>query len=87
MLRLPINVLKFTKDSGIPTELYEKFKDYCNHYKAVNFGAKLDYDKQKTFEDKNARMHKDITDAINKLTNIKVEDFTATTLRANPMYK
>lgn len=87
MARLSNNLVKFAMDSGIDTSIYTKFRDYCNHYKAIQFKATCDYDTQKSFEEKNLKMHEDISLAIAKLAGVKTENFSASIVNSNPLYR
>lgn len=87
MARLADNIMRFTDESGVEVSLFDKYKDYVNHYKAVQFKANVDYDNTISFEEKNIKMHKDIVEAIAKLSNVKVDKFSVSTIQANPLYK
>ena len=87
MGRLGNNILTFSSESGIDPSLYTKFKDYVNHYKAIQYKANTDYDKTISFEEKNLKMHSDITEAITKLSGINTNCFSESMIRTNPTYR
>jgi len=87
MARLADNILKFTNESGVEVSLYDKFRDYVNHYKAVQFKSPVDYDKSISFEEKNLKINDEITKAISKLSGVKTDKFSQSTIQANPLYK
>lgn len=87
MARLADNIVKFTNESGVEVNLYDKFRDYINHYKAVQFKYPVDYDNSISFEEKNIKINDEIIKAIAKLSGVKTEKFTQSTIQANPLYK
>jgi hypothetical protein len=87
MGRLGNNILTFSQDQGVELDLYAKFKDYVNHYKAIQFRASTDYDNSCSFEEKNKKMHEDIEKEIVKLSGVKTDKFSTSIVRTNPMYK
>jgi hypothetical protein len=86
MLRLSDNIVKFAADSGIDTKIYEKFKDYYNHYRAINNKANVDYDKSITFAEKSEALHKDLLGTVKKLSGVTV-DLSESILTTNPVYR
>lgn len=87
MAILSNNIIQFATNSGIDISLYDKFKDYVNHYKAVQFKANVDYNKEISFEEKNEKMHDEIHKAIVKLSGVNTENFSLSTTIQNPLYK
>jgi len=87
MGRLSNNILTFSQEQGVDVNLYAKFKDYVNHYRAVQFKANVDFDNTKSFEEKNAKMHEDIEQEVLKISGMKNYKFTNTILKSNPVYK
>jgi hypothetical protein len=87
MARLGDNIIKFSTESGVETSLFDKFRDYVNHYRAIQFKTKVDYDNKISFEEKNDKMNDDITKAIAKLSGVKTENFSQAIVMSNPMYK
>jgi hypothetical protein len=86
MLRLPENLVRFSAETGIDVSLYSKFRDYYNHYRAVQFKANVDYDNSITFEEKAVKMHKLINETVAKLSGCK-DTFSEAVLNTNPVYK
>jgi len=87
MARLGNEILRFSTEQGIEPTLYQKFKDYYNQYKAEQYNAKVSYDSKVSFEEKNIKMHEDISKAISKLSGVSTEKFSETIVRSNPLYK
>jgi hypothetical protein len=87
MARLANNILKFATESGIDISLYDKFKDYINHYKAVQYKSPVDYDSSISFEEKNIKINDEISKAIAKRSGVKTENFSQSEVQSNPMYK
>ncbi len=85
MIRIPERVLGFTDESNI--NLHKRFADYFNHYKAINFGAKEDYDKSVTFEDKTRKLHEAIEAEIGKVAGVNGTVLSDAVWKSSPMYR
>lgn len=84
MIRIPENVLKFSNN----IDLFKAWGDYFNHYRAVNFNAKVDYDKNVTFDEKTAKINKAMQAEINKITGFATSDvITENVWRTSPQYR
>ena len=70
MIKIPENVLKFSDN----VDLFKAWGDYLNHYRAVNFGAKVDYDKSVTFDEKTVKMNNAIQAEVNKICGFAATD-------------
>lgn len=86
MLRLSDNIVKFANESGIDTKLYDKFRDYYNHYRAINKKSNKDYDQSKTFAEKTDALNADILGTVKKLSGVTA-DFNESILTTNPVYR
>ena len=70
MIKIPENVLKFSDN----VDLFKAWGDYFNHYRAVNFDAKVDYDKSVTYEEKSAKLNKAMQAEVNKICGFAASD-------------
>lgn len=85
MIRIPERVLTFGEESHI--DLHKKFADYFNHYRAVNFNAKRDYDSTVTFEEKGAKLHSAIEAEIAKVAGVNGTVLSEHVWKSSPMYR
>lgn len=84
MIRIPENVLKFSNN----VDLFKAWGDYFNHYRAVNFSAKVDYDKTMTFDEKSVKLNKAIQAEINKITGFAADSIISENVWAtSPQYR
>jgi len=84
MIRIPESIVKFSNGE---TDVYKKFGDYFNHYKAVTYGAKVDYDNSVSFEEKGDKLHKAIELEISKVAGVNNTMFSDAVWRTNPQYR
>lgn len=85
MIKIPNRVLTFGDESHV--DLHKKFADYFNHYRAVNFNAKKDYDKSVTFEEKGAKLHQAIEAEISKVAGVNSTVLSEAVWKSSPMYR
>jgi hypothetical protein len=84
MIKIPDSVLKFSDN----VDLFKAWGDYFNHYRAVNFGAKKDYDTNVSFEEKTTKLNKAIQAEVNKICGFASESvLTDKVWATNPMYQ
>lgn len=68
-------------------DLPKLWKDYFSHYRAVNYSAAVDYDKQFSFDDKTEKMNGAIHQEIAKLVGFSGDSVVAeNVLSTSPMY-
>lgn len=84
MIKIPENVLKFSSN----IDLFRAWGDYFNHYRAVNFEAKVDYDKTVSLDEKSTKLNKAIQGEINKITGFASDSVISDNIWAtSPMYR
>ena len=82
MIKIPDNVL-FSSNGNV--DLYKAWGDYFNHYRAVNFKANVDYDRNLSFEEKTEKLNNAICKEISRKSGIANIDFKADpSLATNP---
>ena len=84
MIRIPDNVLRFSNGN---VDLYKAWGDYFNHYRAVNFKANVDYDRNVSFEEKTEKLHKAIEARIGEVAGINNTGFSDAVWKTNPNYR
>ncbi len=80
------NILEFSKSKGIE-DLLKGFADYYNQHKAVNMGKSVSFDTSVSFEEKTEKLHKNIEDAISKISGVNSVGFAAEVEKMNPTYQ
>ena len=84
MIKIPENVLKFSDNK----DLFKAWGDYFNHYKAVNFDTKADYDKSVTLDEKTVKLNKAIQDEIAKFAGTAGDSIISEAVWAtSPQYR
>jgi len=83
MIRIPDNILKFSDN----VDLHKAWGDYFNHYRAIQFGKKVDYDNSISFEEKTEKLHRAIETEIAKLAGVNNSTFSEAVWKTNPMYR
>lgn len=85
MIKIPDNVLKHFSDS---VDLFKAWGDYFNHYRAVNFGVKKDYDTALSLDEKAVKLHNAIKAEIFKYAGMPSDSVISETVWANsPQFK
>lgn len=87
-MRIPNSVIEFAGGSD-KLDLYKKFSDYYNHYRAINFGRKdLEYDKTISFDEKTEKMNQAIKEKISGILGNSINtEFSKAVWNTNPNYR
>lgn len=68
-MKIPTNVLQFAAGEANLT-VYKQFKDYFNHYRAINGDTKVEYEKELSFSEKEERMNASLRKEIARVANV-----------------
>jgi hypothetical protein len=83
-MRIPENVLKFSSNE----DLFKAWGDYFNHYRAVTFDKKLDYDTTISLDEKATKLTKAINAEINKNVGFAADSIISENVwKINPQYR
>lgn len=72
MPMIPMNVMNFAGEENIT--VYEQFRDYFNHYKALNFGSKASYIEGKSLDEKEAKLNAGILKEVARFSGVNLSD-------------
>lgn len=72
MAMIPMNVMTFAGEDNIT--VYEQFRDYFNHYKALNFGSKVSYIDTKTLDEKEDKLNAGILKEIERFSGVNLSN-------------
>jgi hypothetical protein len=82
MTAIPMNVMNFAGES---VDIYNKFKDYFNQFKAVNYGSKASFDNSKSLDEKEAIVNAGLMKEIERVAGItNVSNLPAEVFAMNP---
>lgn len=87
MIRMTDNVLKFAQTHNA-NELFDAFKDFYNHNRALQGAKDVEYDRTKSFDEKNALVNASLKETISKIAGVTNFDvLPAEAWASHPTYK